>query len=114
MLKHVVLCLVIVCAFCAFHCFECGALEDADLSSSENYYADDVPLDDDKEEDLFNDFENIIEDDLEALFEDAVTDEDFEAPVMVPRFLPEELGEDTLSDEMTKVKESVDEMKINS
>lgn len=66
----------------------------------EDEYADDVDFFDDKIDDLFDDFDRIVAEDLDALFEQIVVDEDYQDKQMVPRLMDEEIREAELTDDL--------------
>lgn len=66
----------------------------------EDEYVDDVDFFDDKIDDLFDDFDRIVAEDLDALFEQIVVEEDYQEKKMVPRLMDEEIREAELTDDL--------------
>jgi hypothetical protein len=91
----VVFFLVFLCAVSSMSAQNSAGQRSVDL---EDAYVDDVDFFDDKVDDLFDDFDRILAEDLDALFEQIVVEEDYQEKKMTPRLIDEEVLESDLFD----------------
>jgi len=89
-----ILVFIVICFPIQLHAQNSG---EEGVSDLENPYVDDVDFFDDKNDDLFDDFDRIIAEDLDVLFDKIVIEEDFEEQKMVPALIDEEIKEPTLT-----------------
>lgn len=67
----------------------------AEDKEKEKFLKYDVDILDDKTKDLFDDFEKAFKEDLETLFDDIESGEDFAEPTVEPEMLPDEIADET-------------------
>ncbi len=88
--------------------------EKEDISSDVNNVVEQYNSDilDEEDEDLFADFDKIVEEDLNALFDEISTSEDVEESEMTPELFEDEIADDTIVEKtLLEEEDEIDLMK---